>query len=157
MMSWTREVDCAARVAVPAGLAAAVWLCIAGAGDASAAFKVCNQSIALYNVAIGAEIDQKFNTEGWWTLPANSCVTPIKEDLTDLKIKYVYLYATTVTGETAIEGDWDMCVDTKRFKIPKIPGESWNCWVRGFKIAKFREIDTGDARSWTVFVRGGTK
>ena len=156
MKSCSREVNCAARLAAPAGLAAVVWIWCAG-GDAWAAFKVCNQSIALYNVAIGAEIDQKFNTEGWWTLPANSCVTPIKEDLTDLKIKYVYLYATTVTGESAFEGEWDMCVDTKRFKIPKIPGESWNCWVRGFQVAKFREIDTGDAKSWTVFVRGGTR
>jgi uncharacterized membrane protein len=125
-------------------------------GGAEAAFKVCNQSIALYNVAIGAEIGRKFSTEGWWTLPANSCVTPIKEDLDALKLRYVYIYATTVTGESAFAGNWDMCVDTRRFKIDKIPDQPWNCWVRGFEQAKFKEIDTGNAKSWTVFVRSGT-
>lgn len=157
MTFWSKEVNSAAPAMSRAGLAALTLLWLPGGGDAWAAFKVCNQSIALYNIAVGAEINQKFNTEGWWTLPANSCVTPIKEDLTDLKIRYIYLYATTVTGESAFEGEWDMCVDTKRFKIPKIPGESWNCWVRGFQAAKFQEINTGDAKSWTVFVRGGTK
>lgn len=122
---------------------------------AHAAFRICNQSAALYNVAIGAEIDQSFHTEGWWTLPADNCVTPIKEDLDALKLKYVYVYATTVTGESAFAGDWPMCVDTKRFRIEKIQGEPWNCWVRGFESAKFKEVDTGDAKSWTLFVRGG--
>jgi uncharacterized membrane protein len=121
---------------------------------AQAAFKVCNQSIALYNVAIGAEINQKFHTEGWWTLPPNSCVTPLKEDLDALKLKYVYIHAITVTGDSAFEGNWDMCVDTRRFKIERVRGQPWNCWVRGFKLAKFKEINTGNAKSWTVFVRG---
>ena len=124
-----------------------------GVSVARADFKICNQSAALYNVAIGAEIDQKFHTEGWWTLPANSCVTPIKGDLDALKLKYVYVYATTVTGESAFEGDWAMCIDNRRFKIEKIPDQPWNCWVRGYEQAKFKEIDTGDAKSWTVFVR----
>ena len=124
---------------------------------ALAAFKVCNQSIVIYNVAIGAEISQKFHTEGWWTLPPNSCVTPIKEDLDALKLKYVYVYATTFTGESAFEGNWDMCVDSRRFKIARIPDQPWNCWVRGFLEAKFKEIDTGNAKSWTVFVRGGSQ
>ncbi len=131
-------------------LPAALGLAIPSAAQ----FKVCNQSIALYNLSIGAEIGQKFHTEGWWTVPANSCVTPIKDDLDALKLKYVYVYATTVNGDSAFEGNWEMCVDTRRFKIEKIPEQPWNCWVRGFQLVKFKEIDTGNAKSWTVFLRG---
>jgi uncharacterized membrane protein len=139
------------------GLAMVVFgLFLVQDGNAQAAFKVCNQSVTLYNVAIGAEIDDKFTTEGWWTLPASTCVTPIKEDLDVLKLRYVYIYATTATGDSAFEGNWDMCVDTKRFKIEKVQDQPWDCWVRGFVQAKFKEIDTGNASSWTVFILGST-
>ena len=126
-------------------------------GSARSEFKVCNQTIGLYNVAIGAEIDRRFHTEGWWALPANSCVIPIKEDLDVLQLRYVYLHVESVTGEGAIDGNWDMCVDSKRFKIERISGEPWNCWVRGFIQTRFLEIDTGEAKTWTVFVRPGTQ
>jgi len=123
------------------------------ASPAHAEFKVCNQSVDVYNLAVGAEIDQQFSTEGWWVLPANSCVIPIKEDLDQLKLRYVYIYARTVTGESAFQGGWDMCVDTKRFKIDKIAGEPWNCWVHGYEQVKFLEVDTGETKSWTVYVQ----
>lgn len=121
---------------------------------AQAAFKVCNQSVTLYNVAIGAEIAGKFATEGWWLLPANSCVTPIKEDLDELRLRYVYVYAQNAAGDSAFEGDWDMCVDTRRFKIERVQGQPWDCWVRGLVQVKFKEIDTGSSTgSWTIFVQ----
>ena len=126
-------------------------------GPARAEFKVCNQTVGLYNVAIGSEIDRRFYTEGWWALPANSCVIPIKEDLDALKLRYVYVHVESVTGESAFDGNWDMCVDSKRFKIERIAGEPWNCWVRGFIQTKFLEVDTGEAKSWTVFVRPGAQ
>ena len=129
---------------------AGTWL--ASASPARAEFKICNQSVEVYNLAIGAEIDQQFQTEGWWVMPANSCVIPIKEDLDQLKLRYVYVYAQTVTGESAFQGGWDMCVDTKRFKIDRIAGEPWNCWVRGYEQVKFLEVDTGDTKSWTLYV-----
>jgi uncharacterized membrane protein len=138
----------------PLALAMVLPLAQVMAGSARAEFKVCNQTIELYNLAIGAERGGKFHTEGWWTLPANSCVTPIKEDLDSLRLKYVYVHATTVTGDSAFEGNWEMCVDTRRFEIEKVPDQPWNCWVRGFQVAKFKEIDTGAAKAWTVFIRG---
>ena len=134
-------------------LAAALMVAHAAHGE----LKICNQSVALYNIAIGAEIDRKFHTEGWWSLPANSCVTPIDDDLEHLKLKYIYVLATTITGDSALDGSWDMCVDSKRFKIEKLSGEPWNCWVRGFQQARFSEIDTGSAKSWTVFIRPDTQ
>ena len=127
------------------------------AQPAKAELKICNQSIALYNVAIGAIDNGKFYTEGWWALSANSCVTPIKEDLGALKLKYAYIYAITIAGDSAFEGNLPMCIANKRFKIEKVPHEPWNCWVRGFEEVKFHEVDTGDAGSWTVFIRDTTQ
>ena len=143
------------RANIVFGLLLSFFFAVLVASPALAEFKICNQTVAVYNVAIGAEKDQKFSTEGWWILPANSCISPIKEDLDVLRVRYIYVYATAVTGESAFIGNSDMCVDTKRFKIEKIPNEPWNCWVRGFEFAKFKEIDTGTAKSWTAFIRDG--
>jgi uncharacterized membrane protein len=134
-------------------LSAGVLATLFAAPAARAEFKVCNQSVDVYNLAIGAEINQQFDTEGWWVMPANTCVVPIKEDLDQLQLRYVYVYARTVTGESAFQGGWDMCVDTKRFKIDRIAGEPWNCWVRGYEQVKFFEVDTGNTKSWTLYVR----
>ena len=137
-------------------IATTAWVGLfAAAHPAFAEFKVCNQSVGVYNVAVGAERDQRFSTEGWWVMPANSCIIPIKEELDQLKLRYVYVYAETVTGDSVFQGNWEMCVDTKRFKIEKTEAEPWNCWVRGFKAVKFLEVDTNQAKSWTLFVRPG--
>ncbi len=145
MRIWAR-----ALTAVYGAVGVWVW-----APPAHAEFKVCNQSVGVYNVAVGAETNQRFSVEGWWVMPANSCIVPIKEDLDQLKLRYVYVYAETVTGESAFQGSWDMCVNTKRFKIDKIGNDPWNCWVRGYKQVKFFEVDTSQSKSWTLFVKPG--
>lgn len=127
------------------------------ATSAHAEFKACNQTLNLYNIAIGYEANHVFQTEGWWTLPANGCVSVIKDDLALLKIRYVYVHALSVLGEDALSGEWDMCIGSHRFQIPKIQGEPWNCWARGYQQAKFKEIDTGNAKDWTIFIRDGEK
>jgi uncharacterized membrane protein len=135
-------------------LLASAILILGWSSAARAEFKVCNQSATLYNVAIGAQLNQKFVTKGWWTLPPNACVNVIEEDL---EAKNIYVYATTVTGESAFDGDWDMCVDSRRFEIPLIDGEPWNCWIRGKQQVKFKEINTGEAKSWTIFIRNAAR
>jgi uncharacterized membrane protein len=135
----------------------AFGLFLSAGTQALAQFKVCNQGIGLYNIAIGAERDAKFYTEGWWTVPSNSCVIPIKEDLASLRLKYIYVYATTVSGEGSLTGDFSMCIDTKRFKIERIQNEPLNCWVRGYQEVAFKEINTGDSKSWTLFLQENTK
>jgi uncharacterized membrane protein len=127
---------------------------------ALAEFRVCNQTLNLYNVAIGIEKpgttvainnDRAFYTEGWWTLPANACVQLVKDDLIS---RYVYLYAVNINGDDSLSGSRKLCVGSKKFVIEHPPGELWNCWVRGYQEAGFKEIDTGGtARSWTVFIR----
>lgn len=126
---------------------------LAGGGQARAELRVCNQTLNLYNVAIGYFSGTKFYTEGWWTLPANACVTPRREDLDN---RFYYFFAMDLYGNDATEGERDFCVDVNkgfRFALPSDDLERPACWVRGFQQVKFKEIDTGEgAKSWTVFI-----
>jgi uncharacterized membrane protein len=118
---------------------------------AHAEFRVCNQTINLINIAVGLPRDGVFKIEGWWTVPANSCITPVKEDL---KSQYVYIHALAVTGEDLLKGEWDMCIKPEKFTYTRIGDEEWNCWAKGYQKAKFAEVDTGEmAKSWTVFIQ----
>jgi uncharacterized membrane protein len=130
-------------------LAGPVLLAAVGlaAGPARAEFKVCNQTLGLYNVAIGTEKEGVFQTEGWWTLSANDCVSPITEDLAS---RYVYVFATNIYGDDALTGDTAMCID--RHVHFAIAGTD-NCWLRGYEEARFKEVDTHSSNSWTIFIR----
>ena len=141
------------RGLVRPGIAAALALVACTASPAHAEFRVCNQTLNLFNVAIGYLVDEGrldesevWRTEGWWTLAANSCTSPIKQPLHS---KFFYLYGTDIYGEPAIVGSTEMCVGARQFVIRGIE----DCWVRGFEEVRFLEVDTGNAPSWTVFIR----
>ena len=138
-------------------LASAVFC--GGAGPVLADLKVCNQTLNFYNVAIGygKESDPNFHTEGWWSLPANSCAVPVKKPL---DIRFYYVYAMDIRGDDAITGETKACVLLGRLTniltpLADIKDKTPNCWVRGLQTVNFREIDTGGAKDWTVFVNGG--
>jgi uncharacterized membrane protein len=118
------------------------------AAPAMAEFKVCNQTVNLFNLAVGYFVPETggYETEGWWTVAANSCATLIKQPLSS---RYVFVYGTDIHGEPAVSGTEPMCVDTRRFKIAGVD----ECWVRGFEQAQFLEVDTGNAETWTFFIR----
>jgi uncharacterized membrane protein len=121
------------------------------ARPAYAEFRVCNQSLNLFNFAVGRPVDGVFKIEGWWTVPANICVTAIKEDLQN---RFIYLHALSVTGEDLLKGDRDMCVKPEKFTYIHDGGKTWDCWAKGYQQVKFAEIDTGErATSWTVFIK----
>ena len=129
------------------GLLAALMLLAGTPAPAHAEFRVCNQTLNLFNVAIGRPIaNAQFETEGWWTLAANSCTSLIKEPL---EASYLYLYGTDIYGEAAIVGSTDMCVADKQFIIT----DQKDCWVQGYRRVGFLEVDTKNAPSWTVFIR----
>jgi uncharacterized membrane protein len=130
-----------------AGVVLGLLLPACMAAPAHAEFRVCNQTLNLYNVAIGRPVGgDLFETEGWWTLAANSCTSPIKEPLT---WSFLYLYGTDIYGEPAIVGTTEMCVADKQFTIP----DQKDCWVRGYRQVRFLEVNTRNADSWTVFIR----
>lgn len=117
------------------------------ASSARAEFTVCNQTLDVVNLAVGQEVDQAFQTEGWWTIGANQCVDVIREELSN---RYVYLYATDVFGNAMFDGATDMCIEKRRFTIRGID----RCWQRGHILARFLEVDTLEQLRWTFFLTG---
>ena len=113
---------------------------------ARAEFTVCNQTLDVVNLSVGQDVEETIQTEGWWTIGANRCVDVIREELNS---RYVYIYATDVFGQPVLDGDADMCIGTKRFVIRGTD----LCWQRGYKVARYLEVDTQDTVRWTLFVK----
>lgn len=112
---------------------------------ARAEFTVCNQTLDVVNLAIGQEIDDAFQTEGWWTVGANQCAEVIREELPN---RFIYVYANDVFGQPILNGTTEMCVGQARFVIRGIE----SCWQRGHKAVKFFEVDTQAVERWTLFL-----
>jgi uncharacterized membrane protein len=91
-----------------------------------------------------------FQTEGWWSVTASSCVSPIKGPLKD---RYVYLYATDIDANDIVRGTVPMCIERRKFLI----AGTADCWRRGFEAVKFAEIDTLSSESWTVLLGEGSQ
>lgn len=129
-------------------MAAGLALALAGwAAPARAEFTVCNQTLDVVNLAIAQEIEQLFQTDGWWTVGANRCTNVIREELAN---RYIYVYATDVFGHPILAGKTEMCVDRRRFTIRGIE----DCWLRGHLGVPFLEVDTQDQIRWTLFLGG---
>lgn len=112
---------------------------------AQAEFVACNRSFDVVNLAIGRKVGDRFQTDGWWTIGTNQCATIVREPLPS---RYFYVFAKDVFGRAIFDGDVPMCVAPKKFTIRGIE----DCWTRGLISAEFREIDTGEADRWTLFL-----
>jgi uncharacterized membrane protein len=123
----------------------ALFLLAALRVPAVADFRVCNETRSLINLAVGTNTGADFRTEGWWTVTPGSCATPVRGPLTG---RYVYLYATDITGADVLKGAVSMCIDRGKFKVFGIE----NCWRRGLQAVTFAEIDTRDSPDWTTFL-----
>ena len=136
---------------VGAGLAATGLsvLALAAATPARAQFVVCNQSLDVVNVAIGRDAGPGpgtgFETEGWWIVGANRCATVIRDELA---ARYVYVHADDVFGRPVLYGSTQMCVGAERFRIVGVEA----CFARGYRPAKFLEVDTKAVSRWTLFL-----
>ncbi|MCE7027661.1 DUF1036 domain-containing protein [Jiella avicenniae] len=118
---------------------------LSASGAAEAQFVVCNQSLDVVNVAIGRDAGDGFSTEGWWIVGANRCATTIRDELS---ARYVYVYADDVFGRAVLYGSTEMCVGAKSFRI--VGTEA--CFQRGYRPAKFLEVDTEAVSRWTLFL-----
>jgi uncharacterized membrane protein len=115
------------------------------ASSARAEFTICNQSLDVFNVAIGYDRPDGFQTEGWWVIGANRCVDVITEPL---PTRYVYIYVQDVFGRSAIQGSERACVGEAKFSIH----DAEDCWQRGFIEALFEEVDTKEQERWTYIL-----
>lgn len=110
---------------------------------ASADFRVCNATQNLVGVAIGYRVKTGWTTEGWWHINPSNCKTLIQGPLSS---RFYYLYAEDAERGGRWEGQVNMCVADKEFKIAGIN----DCFTRGFQRAGFQEYDTGEQSSWMV-------
>lgn len=78
---------------------------------AHAEFAVCNQTLDVVNIAVGQEIDDIFQTDGWWTVGANQCVNVVQDELAN---RYIYIYATDVFGHPMLSGTTEMCIEDRK-------------------------------------------
>lgn len=117
---------------------------------AEAAFKLCNQSYDVLNIAVAQPSrdrpeQEAFITRGWWRVAPNQCATLLRDPL---QARYVYVFAADVFGKEALSGAIALCVAPRRFVIER----QGDCLVRGFLDARFLEVDTETQSDWTVFV-----
>ena len=132
------------------GCAIAMVVALGWPPAAKAAFKLCNQSFDVLNIAIGqpardSTARDQFVTRGWWRVAPNQCATLIRDKL---QSRYFYLFAADVFGKEVLSGSVPLCVAPRRFVIDN-QGE---CLVRGYLDARFIEVDTEEQNDWTVFV-----
>jgi uncharacterized membrane protein len=115
------------------------WASVPAAAD----LKLCNTTASRIGVAIGYEDGKGWATEGWWNIAARTCETLYKGSLSS---KFYYVYAVDYDRGGEWTGTSYMCTDDKSFTIRGVE----DCQKRGFKRSGYFEVDTGDAKDWTI-------
>jgi uncharacterized membrane protein len=113
------------------------------AAPAVADLKLCNTTSSRIGVSIGYQDTDGWATEGWWNIASQTCETLYKGQLAS---RYFYVYAIDYDRGGEWAGKSNMCVGDKSFTIRGVQ----ECQKRGFKQGGFFEVDTGDAKDWTV-------
>jgi uncharacterized membrane protein len=112
---------------------------------ASADLRLCNTTKGRIGVAIGYKdgTADGWATEGWWNIAAQTCETVYKGTLSG-RFYYVHAIDYDRGGEWA--GQSFMCTSDKTFTIKGVQ----DCPKRGYNRTGFFEVDTGDAKDWTI-------
>lgn len=124
---------------------AALTLAATGASPepARADFKLCNATQTRVGVAIGYQDPKGWATEGWWNLPSQSCEVLLRGALPS---RFIYVHAVDYDRGGEWVGKNFMCTHDKSFVIRGVE----ECVKRGYKRTGFFEVDTGNAKEWTV-------
>ena len=126
--------------AVLTGLLAATAIV---ATEARADLKLCNSSASRVGVAIGYQDPTGWATEGWWNIASQTCETLLKGAVPS---RFVYVHAVDYDRGGEWGGKNDMCTADKSFAIRGVQ----ECPKRGYNRAGFFEVDTGEAKEWTI-------
>ena len=118
------------------------FLALFAAAPAHADLTFCNETGSNASVAIGYKDSDTWTSEGWWTAAPGDCTTPVGGDL---KNRYDYYRVTSPEIEYPVE-NYFFCTSPKEFTIV---GDT-ECEARGHDRNPFNELDTGDAKDWTV-------
>ncbi len=109
----------------------------------AAQLSVCNTTSSRVGIALGYQEPTGWTTEGWWNIASQSCETLLK---TNVPSRFIYVHAVDYDRG----GDWSgtnkLCIGDKSFAIR----EADTCAKSGNKSSGFFEVDTGDAKEWTI-------
>lgn len=107
---------------------------------------MCNRTLNVANIAIAQATEGRLVSRGWWVVTPNRCADVVTGPLTS---RYVYVHASDVEGRALFEGKAELCVGTGEFEADARA----DCFAGGLVRAGFREIDTGTASNWTLFLQ----
>jgi uncharacterized membrane protein len=114
------------------------------AGPALADLKLCNTTTNRVGVAIGyRDAAGTLTTEGWWTLPGQTCETLYKGPLPS---RFWYVHAIDYDGGGEWAGKAYMCTIDKAFTIKS----GTDCAKQGYNRTGFFEVDVNQSADWTV-------
>lgn len=125
------------------GFLACLAAMLLAAHPAAADLKLCNASNSRVGIAIGYQDAKGWATEGWWNIGAQTCEVLLKGAVPS-RVIYVYAIDYDRGGEWA--GTNYMCTHDKSFAIRDVT----DCQRRGYRRTGFFEVDTGDAKDWTI-------
>lgn len=115
--------------------------CLASAARAD--LKLCNSTTSRIGVAIGYQDTAGWATEGWWNIASQTCETLLKGPVPS---RFVYVHAVDYDRGGEWGGKNEMCTADKSFAIKGVQ----DCPKRGYKRTGFFEVDTGEAKEWTI-------
>ena len=118
---------------------ASLWLTT----PANADLKLCNTTSSRIGVAIGYQDPTGWTTEGWWNVAAQTCETLYKGALSS---RFYYIHAIDYDRGGEWAGKSVMCTVDKSFTIRGVQ----DCNRRGYKGTGFFEVDTQEAKDWTI-------
>ena len=111
--------------------------------SARADLKLCNTTSSRIGVAIGYQDPADWTTEGWWNIAPRTCETLYKGALSS---RFYYIHAIDYDRGGEWAGKSVMCTTEKSFTIRGVQ----DCGRRGYKGTGFFEVDTQEAKDWTI-------
>jgi uncharacterized membrane protein len=115
----------------------------AGAAPALADLRLCNATPSRIGVSIGYQDGDGWSTEGWWNISSQSCETLLRGGWPS---RYIYVHAIDYDRGGEWSGTNYMCTQDRAFWIK----DTKDCQRRGYKRTGFFEVDTGEAKDWTI-------
>jgi uncharacterized membrane protein len=126
--------------------AAALLAFIAATTDAVTAradLKLCNSTASRVGVSIGYQDPNGWATEGWWNIASQTCEVLLRGAVPS---RFIYVHAVDYDRGGEWVGGNFMCTHDKSFAIRGVQ----DCQKRGYKRTGFFEVDTGEAKEWTI-------
>lgn len=111
--------------------------------SAKADFRICNDTKSLIGAALGYKLEEKWLSEGWFQVPAETCSSLVEGDLNS---RFYYIYAEDADKGGQWRGDVFLCTNEREFKIEGVV----DCFKRGHIKTGFFEIDTANRSNWMV-------